>query len=125
MTDLTEQEIWKSMPEFDNEYEVSNLGRFRSVDRVIIRKGSKIKIKGRILKGQHDKYGYVTMKIVDFSMYNGDFEFNLKLSGGINSNVLVDDCNKMIYIDEGYAIIVDPVSEYDSEVKIYFYVEGE
>ena len=61
--DLTEKEIWKSMPEFDNEYEVSNLGRFRSVDRVIIRKGSKIKIKGRILKGQHDKYGYVTMTI--------------------------------------------------------------
>lgn len=63
MTDLTEQEIWKSMPEFDNEYEVSNLGRFRSADRVIIRKGSKTKIKGRILKGQHDKYGYVTMTI--------------------------------------------------------------
>ena len=63
MTDLTAQEIWKSMSEFDNEYEVSNLGRFRSVDRVIIRKGSKTKIKGRILRGQHDKYGYVTMTI--------------------------------------------------------------
>ena len=80
---------------------------------------------GNYVSYYSNKYGYVTMKIVDFSMYNGDFEFNLKLSGGINSNVLVDDCNKMIYIDEGYAIIVDPISEYDSEVKIYFYVEGE
>lgn len=63
MTDLTEQEIWKSMSEFDNEYEVSNLGRFRSVDRVIIRKGSQARIKGRIIKGQQDAYGYVTMTI--------------------------------------------------------------
>ena len=61
--DLTEQEIWKSMSEFDNEYEVSNLGRFRSVDRVIIRKGSQARIKGRIIKGQQDAYGYVTMTI--------------------------------------------------------------
>ena len=63
MTDLTEQEIWKSMSEFDNEYEVSNLGRFRSVDRVIIRKGSQARIKGIIIKGQQDAYGYVTMTI--------------------------------------------------------------
>lgn len=63
MTDLTEQEVWKGMSEFDNEYEVSNLGRFRSLDRVIIRKGSQARIKGRIIKGQQDAYGYVTMTI--------------------------------------------------------------
>lgn len=63
MTDLTEQEIWKRMPEFDNEYEVSNLGRFRSVDRIIIRKGSEAHIKGRIIKGQQDAQGYVSMTI--------------------------------------------------------------
>lgn len=63
MTNLTEQEIWKSISEFDNQYEVSNLGRFRSIDRTIIRKGSQAKIKGKILKGQQDAYGYVTMTI--------------------------------------------------------------
>lgn len=63
MTDLTEQEIWKSMPEFDNQYEVSNMGRFRSIDRMIIRRGNQVKIKGRILKGRQDAYGYVTMTI--------------------------------------------------------------
>jgi hypothetical protein len=65
---LTEQEVWKPMDEFDNDYAVSNLGRFKSLERDIIRKNNGLKevkqhIKERIIKGQQDAYGYVTLTI--------------------------------------------------------------
>ena len=65
---LTEQEVWKQMDEFDNDYAVSNLGRFKSLERDIIRTNNGLKevkqhIKERIIKGQQDAYGYVTLTI--------------------------------------------------------------
>lgn len=65
---LTEQEVWKPMDEFDNDYAVSNLGRFKSLERDIIRTNNGLKevkqhIKERIIKGQQDAYGYVTLTI--------------------------------------------------------------
>lgn len=65
---LTEQEVWKPMEEFDNDYAVSNLGRFKSLERDIIRTNKGLKevkqhIKERIIKGQQDAYGYVTLTI--------------------------------------------------------------
>ena len=51
-------EIWKTYPEFDF-IQGSNLGRVRTVDRVVTnRKGMYVK-KGRILKPQLDRYGYL------------------------------------------------------------------
>lgn len=61
--ELTEREIWKKMTEFDNNYEVSNLGRFRSLDRTFDRNGVLVHLKGRIIKGQIDSYGYIAMRI--------------------------------------------------------------
>ena len=61
---LTEQEIWKPMEEFNGIYEVSNLGRFRSIDRTIKRKDATVRLKGKIIKGQSDSYGYVSMTIM-------------------------------------------------------------
>lgn len=65
---LTEQEMWKPMEEFDNDYAVSNLGRFKSLERDIIRTNKGFKevkqhIKERIIKGQQDAYGYITLTI--------------------------------------------------------------
>ena len=51
-------EIWKPIPEFETEYEVSNLGNVKSLDRIVIRGNSTIQIKGRIKKSYIDNSGY-------------------------------------------------------------------
>lgn len=61
-----ENEIWKDVVDFEGYYQVSNLGRFRSLDRVVIRKdGANHTVKGGVLKGTtksgHD--GYVTVAL--------------------------------------------------------------
>ncbi len=66
----TEHEIWKTYPEFDF-IEVSNLGRVRTVDRVVTYKnGAKHFYKGHILKQQLDRYGYL---YVSFSCNRKNF----------------------------------------------------
>lgn len=55
------QEIWKSLKgivEYGDYYEVSNLGRVRSVDRKVNSISGGRTIKGKILKQWHDKDGY-------------------------------------------------------------------
>ena len=46
-------EIWRPVVNYEGWYEVSNLGRVRSLNRVIIRRnGVKYRAKGRILRPQ-------------------------------------------------------------------------
>lgn len=60
-----EEEIWKIYPDYDF-IEVSNLGRVRTKDRVVTRSdGSKLFVKGKVLKQQCDRYGYM---FVQFSV---------------------------------------------------------
>lgn len=60
-----EEEIWKIYSDYDF-IEVSNLGRVRTKDRVVTRSdGSKLFVKGRVLKQQRDRYGYM---FVQFSV---------------------------------------------------------
>lgn len=56
----TQNEIWKDIPEYEGYYQVSNMGRIRSVDRFVNHsaKGTQSKLKGRILIGGHDANGY-------------------------------------------------------------------
>lgn len=52
-------EIWKDIPQFNNEYQISNLGRIRSKDAVIIKSdGNTYTRKSKILKPAIDKKGY-------------------------------------------------------------------
>lgn len=54
-------EIWKDIEGYEGLYQVSNLGRIRSLDRIIIRKnGMQLPLKGKILS-QHIKYGNGTL----------------------------------------------------------------
>ena len=57
------EEIWKSVIGYEGFYEVSNQGRVRSVDRIVIQPlngmPTKCLYKGRILKLTIDKFGYV------------------------------------------------------------------
>ena len=58
--ELLEGEIWKDVPGWENRYQVSNLGRVRSLDRFVKSKvGQKDQLrKGQILKLKVDKDGY-------------------------------------------------------------------
>ena len=58
------QEIWKDIKDFENMYQVSNLGRVKSLPRIIMRKdGKKQTIKGQILKGSKDTKGYIQVEL--------------------------------------------------------------
>ena len=65
---LLELEIWKPIPGYEGRYEASNMGRIRSVDRVVYSKNWSTgvpfarKIKGMILKpGRHSKAGHLSV----------------------------------------------------------------
>ena len=56
-------EIWKDIPNYEGSYQVSNMGRVRSLDRVIaIKDGSMRKHKGRVLKAHLNK-GYERLRL--------------------------------------------------------------
>lgn len=55
-----EKEIWKDIAGYEGFYQVSNLGRVRSLDRVIVRKnGWKQTFDGKLLKPKTYKNGYL------------------------------------------------------------------
>ena len=57
-------EIWKDVPNFEGSYQVSNMGRVRSVDRVVTFKdGSMRKLKGKVLKSYLNNVGYELLKL--------------------------------------------------------------
>lgn len=47
---MIEKEIWKDIPGYEGYYEVSNLGRVKSVERIIINKQRPKKCKAQIMK---------------------------------------------------------------------------
>lgn len=54
-------EIWKAVPGYEGHYEVSSMGRVRSVDRITPHPRNKsmcLPRRGRILRWEFDKYGY-------------------------------------------------------------------
>lgn len=58
------EEKWKDIPNYEGLYQVSNLGRIRSLDRIVIQKAkfnsmSKHIYKGKILKGVLQNNGYL------------------------------------------------------------------
>lgn len=64
-----EGEIWKSIPGYEGYYEVSSVGRVRSVDKYInARTGKdgqkgKYLLKGKIMKPKLDRYGYCNIAL--------------------------------------------------------------
>ena len=62
------QEIWKDVEGYEGFYQVSNLGRVRSLDRQIYNKGNKgsnkfSKYKGRVLSQGKKKKGYLSVSL--------------------------------------------------------------
>jgi hypothetical protein len=57
------KENWQNIPNFESYYQVSNLGRVRGLDRIIIDKnGKKKRIKGQIIKPQYATNGYLFIR---------------------------------------------------------------
>jgi len=65
-------EVWLPIKNFEEYYEVSNLGRFKSKDRLLIRSnGIKQFTKGKVLKNNYYSNGYVQLILyVDKIRYN-------------------------------------------------------
>ena len=57
------QEIWKDIVDYENLYQVSNLGRVRSLDRIIVDSRNVRKFKGVDLKKHKKKSGYLTVQL--------------------------------------------------------------
>ena len=58
------KEIWKNIPGFEGMYQASNLGKIKSLDRIIVRKnGSKLPLKSVILIPTKDTNGYYQVKL--------------------------------------------------------------
>ena len=63
-----EEEIWKDIKGYEGLYQVSNMGRVKSLEHVTIRKnGSKLPVKERILKPEILHNGYLRVKLYDSS----------------------------------------------------------
>ena len=57
-------EEWRPIKDYEGLYEVSNMGRVRSLDRIIIdSKGRKHPFEGKIMKLQSDRYGYLYISL--------------------------------------------------------------
>ena len=62
MTEETTTEIWKDIPGYESLYQVSTLGRVKSLRRTVKRKnGYSLPIRERILKPRKDRYGYLNV----------------------------------------------------------------
>ena len=58
------KEVWKDVIDYEGYYQVSNLGRVRSVDREVYYRGGRVKkIKGNIMKLGLSKNGYPQLTI--------------------------------------------------------------
>lgn len=63
MADFTNEE-WRPIPGYETSYEISDLGRARSVDRVVTpSRGVPYKLPGKMLKQQLDSHGYFTISL--------------------------------------------------------------
>jgi len=55
------QEIWRSLEGYEGYYEVSNMGRVKSIERVVKTSGGTKTNKERVLKQSSDNYGYLSV----------------------------------------------------------------
>lgn len=57
------KENWKDITGFDGMYQVSNLGRIRSLPRIVERSGNIMKLKGKVLKQHINTNDYPTVNL--------------------------------------------------------------
>ncbi len=88
------EEIWKSIKNYEGLYEVSNLGRVRSLDRVTITtNGKTVPFKGKILKTIKHKNGYLKVNL------NKDKKQKTHLVHRLVAEAFIPNPNNKKYID--------------------------
>lgn len=71
------KEIWKKIDKY-SDYEVSNLGNVKSLERTVVRKnGRKHHVKSKILKQYCDKTGYMIVCLPDYSFPRKERNFRV------------------------------------------------
>lgn len=89
-----EQEIWKPIPGYEGLYEVSNLGRIRSLDRIIIRKNIETFIKGDIKSMAVNNSGYYRVALYKDNKYRNFYVHKLIFCSfnniGINDRIMIN-----------------------------------
>lgn len=58
-----ENEIWKDVKGFENLYQVSNLGRVKSLERVVNGRWGKYSVKSKLLTNYVSKSGYIVVSL--------------------------------------------------------------
>jgi len=65
---LQKEELWKDIKGYEGLYQVSNIGRVKSLERTVTRKnGSKLPVKERILKPKANPSGYLLVSLCNGS----------------------------------------------------------
>jgi len=74
-------EIWKDIKGYENRYQVSNIGRIRSLGRTFVNKLNRtVTRKGQIIKGRVNRNGYRYCALYDHSSTRKTQKFHRKLS---------------------------------------------
>ena len=96
-------EIWKPIKDFENIYEISNLGRVKSKERYVNTiGGAKRKIKDKILKPTLDSRGYYVV-----SLYNEKGKSNPKLIHRLVCETFLENKNNYPVINHINGIKID------------------
>lgn len=83
-------EIWKNIKGYESKYQISNLGRVRSLDRTVVRTdGKTIRKKGIILNNRVTRDGYLSVVL-----YDDSFKTNSKYVHRLVAQAFLSDTNK-------------------------------
>lgn len=90
------EEIWKDIKGYEGWYQVSNLGRVRSLDRYVNGNGISCDfqfMKGKILKGIPDKLGYIRVNL------RRNASYNIRLVHQLVAEAFIDNPDNLPYIN--------------------------
>lgn len=98
-----EQEIWKDIIGYEGLYQISNLGRVKSLDRYILNKGNKgdnktSKLKGRILKDRISRTRHGTSGYRIVSLHKNGVSSQFRISR-IVYETFIDEIDENLVID--------------------------
>lgn len=93
------EEIWKEVEGYEN-YEVSNMGRVRSVDREIYQEGIGLrKLKGRPVKPWHNGYGYYKVCLGSYVSPDGKRKHPTEYVHRLVARAFIDNPNNLPVVD--------------------------
>ena len=101
------EEIWKDVPDYEGLYQVSNLGRVRSLPKVWISAyGGVRKHNGKIMKLQMNKFGYFSIRF---------------FKNGIGKTMRVHQLVAMAFLGHkpcGYKLVIDHINDNPSDNRV-------